>query len=88
MARYKSDMMGRTWLYRAYDLDGRLLYVGITKNLEGRLTRHRYKSEWWQHVAAISHQEFATRSEAFRAESVVIRDEDPIYNKARQGGAV
>ncbi|WP_371591635.1 GIY-YIG nuclease family protein (plasmid) [Streptomyces sp. NBC_00513] len=36
--------MARTAVYRLYDAEGRLLYVGITMNLQQRLADHRRQS--------------------------------------------
>lgn len=42
---------GKEFLYRLYDLDHRLLYVGITWNPFVRWTAHSKKQQWWPRVA-------------------------------------
>jgi excinuclease UvrABC nuclease subunit len=83
MATYWSDMYWRrTCVYRAYDADGALLYVGLSMNLEGRLSKHR-RSAWWPKADEITVQWFENRESAQAAERAAIRDEDPIYNIVR-----
>ena len=83
MARYYSDMVHRrTCVYRCYDAAERLLYVGISMSLEGRLTKHR-RTAWWPEVAEITVQWFDGREAAKAAERAAIRDEAPLHNRAR-----
>ena len=69
-------------LYRFYDHDETLLYVGITANVERRLDKHRNRS-FWTSVARIDLQHFATRLEATDAETLAIRTESPVFNLSR-----
>ncbi len=86
--RYYSDMCNMpTCTYRAYDIHGRLLYVGISMNLEGRLAKHK-SSAWWPQVDEIVVKWFDGREAAKAAERDAIRDEDPIYNVTRPGPGV
>jgi len=83
MARYYSDMVNRrTCVYRAYDADERLLYVGISMSLDGRLTKHR-SSAWWPEVVEITVQWFDGREAAKAAEREAILNERPMHNVAR-----
>ncbi|WP_443067521.1 GIY-YIG nuclease family protein [Streptomyces sp. NBC_01426] len=41
-------------MYRLYDAEGRLLYVGITMNLQQRLADHRRQKFWWHLVKQAS----------------------------------
>lgn len=77
---------GGTTLYRFFDADDRLLYVGITKVLETRWAYHRKyaATTWWALAATKSMQWFAVRQEAVDAELKAIRTEAPLYNS---GGA-
>ena len=84
MATYRSDMMGRTALYRVFDADDQLLYVGISRNPNGRFANHATRKPWWREtVASIEITWLATRALAHEAEALAIRDEDPIYNISR-----
>jgi hypothetical protein len=50
-------------VYRLYDFDSNLLYVGCTKNLMSRLGQHANK-EWWSEVARIEKNLFDDPVEA------------------------
>lgn len=84
MATYQSDLIKRrACVYRAYDEFERLLYVGMSTNIVGRISKHRHQKPWWREpVVAITEEWFDTRAEALAAEAVAIRNEDPIYNVA------
>lgn len=67
-------------LYRMYDADGVLLYIGITTNLEDRLADHRGFKGWWREVSTIKLEHFPTRSSAEDAERLAIETEVPRWN--------
>ena len=67
-------------LYRFFDSDGALLYVGITVNLPARLSRHRDEKEWWVDVVRVSIEWFPDRDSVLAAEKAAIRSEQPRYN--------
>ena len=75
--------MTKTSLYRHFDANGQLLYVGISKGLMARISGHERDSGWFWDIATITLQTYQTREEALYAEAVAIRDENPSYNKAR-----
>lgn len=82
---YYGDMVDRrTCVYRIYGAapDFDLLYVGISMNLEGRITKHRRKP-WWPLAAHIEVTWFDGREAAKAAERSAIHHEDPIYNVTR-----
>lgn len=68
-------------LYRAFDADGELLYVGATMKGAQRIEEHGDK-EWWSLVATFSVEHFVTKEETFGAEAVAIASEEPLYNRA------
>jgi len=73
----------RTALYRFYDADGRLLYVGISNNPESRWKGHRYSIKRWPALVARRADEwFDSRTEAEAAEVAAIKDEKPRFNGA------
>ncbi|MFE9738848.1 DUF6907 domain-containing protein [Streptomyces sp. NPDC006477] len=79
-------MTEQTALYRLYDADDRLLYIGITKNLEQRWTGHRYSptsSKWWPDVVRKAIEWHPTHEAADAAETAAIEAEDPLYNRAK-----
>jgi len=69
-------------LYRFFNAKGVLLYVGITKNPEGRVRNHRGDKPWWDEVANITIEKFNTRPELATAELKAIQSENPKYNLA------
>ena len=69
-------------LYRLFDREGRLLYVGIAFVPEWRLERHN-RRPWGDDINSWTVEWFPTRDAARLAEKVAIRDEVPIHNKSR-----
>lgn len=69
-----------TTLYRLFDHQGNLLYVGIAGNPGRRFAQHSGDKHWWGDVAETTLTHFDTRAEALRAEKRAIRDEHPAYN--------
>lgn len=69
----------RTALYRLFEADGDLLYIGISKNPRTRFEQHRDK-HWWKYVALREIEWFEDRTAAERAEIRAIRTEWPLYN--------
>jgi DNA-binding XRE family transcriptional regulator len=69
-------------LYRFFDADDRLLYVGITENPVIRAGGHRLSSPWWTQAVRMTMERFGTRVEAWEAETRAITDECPLYNRS------
>ena len=69
-------------LYRLYDADGRLLYVGITTrpDMRERFNGHSRTKAWWPDVVTVELTNFAHEHEALAAERHAIRVERPVYN--------
>ena len=70
-----------TYLYRHFDADGDLLYVGISSNWLSRLIQHSRQSEWYAQIASVTIEKFDSREEAREAEEKEIRSKCPPYNK-------
>ena len=70
----------KTNLYRHFDENGALLYVGISLSAVQRLKQHE-KSGWFEDIATVTIESFDTRELALIAESKAIRQERPIHNK-------
>lgn len=69
-------------LYRAYNSDGDLLYVGATIDISKRLRDHRHRgSSWWSEVATVKIEHFATSEELLEAEKFAIMTEGPRDNE-------
>lgn len=71
---------GRTALYRLYDNNGELLYVGITNKPNHRFGQHRRTKPWWPRVARKELKWFSTTEDASKAEKKAITEEEPRYN--------
>lgn len=80
--------MENTVLYRYFDSDNRLLYVGITKNQSRRFSQHNSKAQWIDQIHTATFQHFDTREEALSAEANAIRNENPIHNIAGTDKAI
>lgn len=68
-------------LYRIYDADGGLLYVGATTNPALRISEHSRRRPWWSTAATITMEHFASWETMIEAESNAIRTEGPKYNQ-------
>lgn len=69
-------------LYRHWDANRRLLYVGISLNAFNRLAQHRNTARWFDRIRSVTIQNFETKDEASAAEWYAIITEYPIYNLA------
>jgi predicted GIY-YIG superfamily endonuclease len=77
----RRDPNAETALYRHYDEDGRLLYVGISLDVLKRIQQHR-GSSWSRDITYIAIEGYASREAAEAAERVAIETERPLYNIA------
>lgn len=69
-------------VYRVYDDDGRLIYIGSTTRFVGRMAAHRVTS-WWTRLAVRFDVEVHLDVEsARRAEMAAIHREAPAFNHA------
>lgn len=69
-----------TTLYRAFDADNVLLYVGVTENLKKRQGQHRRSSDWFPDAARWTEDAYPERDAALTAERTAIATENPLYN--------
>lgn len=69
-----------TDLYRYYDAEGQLLYVGISFSAVARASQHRSEKGWWCEVANMTVEHHPTRAAAELAEREAIKTERPIHN--------
>lgn len=69
-----------TFVYRCYDADGRLLYVGCTNAPRNRMTMHRKDSWWWPEVTRVRYLVFPNREKAWEQERRAILTERPRCN--------
>lgn len=68
-------------LYRHFDAEGRLLYVGISLSAVERLKQHVARSGWSAEIASITVETHADREAAMKAEREAVERERPLYNK-------
>jgi predicted GIY-YIG superfamily endonuclease len=76
-------MITLTFLYRLYDGDGTLLYIGITRDPNGRFAAHAADKPWWDQVVRHSLEEVAAPTASI-VERDAIRAEHPRYNVAHR----
>jgi predicted GIY-YIG superfamily endonuclease len=69
-----------TSLYRHFDAEGSLLYVGISLSWPARTKAHAHGSRWFDMVAKVEIERFDTREAALDAEREAIKREKPKFN--------
>jgi len=69
-----------TDLYRHFDKDDNLLYVGISLSTLQRLGQHKRNARWFNSITRIEIEKCADRAEALNMEAQAIKKEKPIYN--------
>lgn len=73
--------MSKTDLYRHFDKDGRLLYVGVSYGAISRLQQHaKNGAAWVDQIAKVTVEKFKSRELALAAEVKAITSEHPIHN--------
>jgi hypothetical protein len=80
MGRYTFES-GAAAVYRFYDFDRNLLYIGMTNGTPYmRWTVHRRTAAWWTRAAYVS-IDWVLNGDAAAIEKAAIRAERPPYNK-------
>jgi len=69
-----------TAVYRLFDENGALLYVGMSSDAEARIRAHRSTSVFGWRIRSTTVSDFPTRAAAAAAEREAIRDEAPLFN--------
>lgn len=69
------------YLYRAYDSQKNLLYVGISGKWHERLHAHEKTSEWIEQADWVKIERYSDRDSVEAAEKLAIRSEKPKFNK-------
>ncbi len=70
-------------VYRLYDAERNLLYVGCTSSLERRLRNHSNLRAWWPDVADVETETFANAGEAADYELQQAQELRPRHNSRR-----
>ena len=69
-------------LYRMFDEADQLLYIGVTRHLIRRKSKHKKSKAWYGDVSRITCEPFTSRIVAEDAELEAIQTENPRYNIA------
>ena len=69
-----------TFLYRLFNKDEELLYIGISYDVRKRLDQHATDKEWFHEVHTAVVETYPSRPKALSAEREAIWDEDPLHN--------
>jgi hypothetical protein len=75
------------YLYRHFDMEGSLLYIGVTRHPLRRTAARERHSPWWVMVADVTFISFPTRSAARAAETAAIVADRPPHNLVSTGKA-
>ena len=70
-------------LYRHYNKEGVLLYVGISLSAINRLGQHKDHAHWFSLISRVEIESFSSRAEVRNAEISAINKENPLYNLQR-----
>lgn len=73
-------MSERTAVYRLYDAEDTLLYVGVSYHFGTRWNQHAKVQPWWPVTDHQAVKWYASREDALLAEKIAIREEGPIHN--------
>lgn len=68
-------------VYRFYDADGGLLYVGWSHDVLKRFEHHRYERKWWKQVARIELDHCTSAAAAQAHEAELISSLRPVHNR-------
>lgn len=74
-----SDPISVVHLYRCFDANENLLYIGISKSISSRLNNHLAKN-WGLEIKTITVDRFRNLEKARKAEKRLIMEENPKYN--------
>lgn len=83
--RTKPPELEQTDVYRLYDPSKRLLYVGISNQVDDRLKQHADTKPWWGDVERADVRRYPFRYQALAVEHGAIMFERPKHN-IRRGG--
>lgn len=72
-------------LYRFWDANDRLLYVGITANPGSRWKQHSKDKPWWHDVTRVTIERYPDRLSVLNAERTAITLERPVHNVVHNG---
>ncbi len=76
------------YVYRHFDCDGVLLYVGCSDNPEHRNLSHAKRSKWWPLSVKMTKAAFQDRPTALMNERNAIVLEKPLFNRTHSKSTV
>src|SRR3990172_9525573 len=71
------------YLYRHYDRNGILLYVGVSLSTLNRLKQHEDNAHWFNDIVDIKIERCDSRQRALELERTAINKENPLHNRKR-----
>lgn len=71
---------GDYWVYKIYNADDDLLYIGRTKSGFRRIAQHKSRQHWSLEIATIRIEHFKTIAKADARERELIQEHRPPYN--------
>jgi predicted GIY-YIG superfamily endonuclease len=81
---YSEDYMtAEVCLYRLFDNEGMLLYIGLGADVESRVATHAATKTWGKAIdrSRTTSEPVGIRASAFPIEAEAIRTEKPLYNR-------
>jgi predicted GIY-YIG superfamily endonuclease len=72
-------------VYRCYNAEGVLLYVGVTDDIRQRITHHRTNAPWFGGVSRLGCEVYTERDAAYAREGALIREALPPGNRLITG---
>lgn len=75
------DKFSPATVYRYFEQDGELMYVGKTWSFGERDAAHRFRGGWRNRAAFACTEEYISEDLALVAEAVLIRDFQPPFNR-------
>jgi hypothetical protein len=70
-----------TSVYRYFDLEGRIIYVGVTSRGPQRQAQHAVTADWWPYVSTQDVEHLPTREAALKREKWLIEHHRPPFNR-------
>lgn len=68
------------FIYRHYDKNDNLLYVGISLSAISRLSSHKNSSPWFHKISSVKIEGCESKASAIQKEKEAIKKERPMYN--------
>jgi hypothetical protein len=78
----KKVKQAKHFVYRCFDSDGRLLYIGRTTDVKRRMSHHKAVSDWFPMCSRVEAGDaISSYYDSILAERHAIADEVPLFNK-------